>query len=427
MADSYGQHCNRCGFCLSVCPTYLAQGTEDASPRGRIQLIDFFSAHRVGSSEKLKEIISKCLMCGNCATICPAGINHPERYIRMREKMILDHGDMPEIKSLVYLLAKESRIRMAAGAAKIAQKIVPQVFAEKYRLGNIALKQFPVLNKVPFRAAARDAMTPMPGHKSKAASGLKYARVAYFTGCATNYLFDDTGFAVLNILRHMGVEVIIPEPQTCCGTPMLFHGGREKVKNNVNNNLACLDAQGIDAVIVDCPTCGAALKNDYPALAKEFGLDQDAANRVAGKVVDISAFIMAYENPEDFPQNDEAVRVIYHQPCHLRNHLPTPGSAQALLNALKGVEYTQALDMASCCGGGGTFFYEYPEVSRGIAKKKVANAKATGADLWVTDCSVCRINLGGYLDDPAGLTVVHPACVAAQFLPDLKGRTRYSN
>ena len=422
MADSYGQNCNKCGFCLSVCPTYQAQGTEDASPTARIQHIDFFSDHKVGSSEKLKDIISKCLMCGSCANICPAGINHPERYVRMREKMIQDHGDKPEIKSLVYLLAKESRIRMAAGAARMAQKIVPQVFAEKYRLGSIALKQFPVLNRVPFRTAARTAMAHKPGQKSKNVPALKYGRVAYFTGCATNYLFDDTGFAVLDILRHMGVEVIIPKTQTCCGIPMLFHGGREKVKSNVNTNLACLNAQGIDAVIVDCPTCGAALKNDYPRLAKEFGLDQDAANCVAEKVVDISTFIMVHARPEDFPQNDKTVRVTYHQPCHLRNHMPTPGSAQALLNALQGVEYTPALDMDSCCGGGGTFFYEYPEVSRGIATKKVVNAKATGANLWVTDCPVCRINLGGYLDDSADLTVVHPARLAAQSLPKLKGR-----
>jgi len=424
MADSYGQNCNRCGFCLSVCPAYLAQGTEDASPRARIQLMDFFSDHRLDSSEKLKEIISKCLMCGSCANICPAGINHPERYIRMREKMIRDHGDMPEIKSLVYLLAKESRIRMAAGAARMAQKIVPRVFAEKYRLGNIALKQFPVLNKVPFRAAARSAVGSMPGMKPNTGSGLKYGRVAYFTGCATNYLFDDTGFAVLDVLAHMGIDVIIPQAQTCCGTPMLFHGGREKVKNNVRTNLTCLDARGIDAVVVDCPTCGAALRNDYPGLAKAFGLDRDAANRVAEKVVDISTFIMAHARPEAFPKNNDMVRATYHQPCHLRNHMPFPESARALLNALAGVEYVQAPDMAACCGGGGTFFYEYPQVSGGIAEKKVANARATGAALWVTDCPVCRINLGGYLDESAGLTVVHPASLAARFLPGPEGRTR---
>lgn len=424
MADSYGQNCNRCGFCLSVCPTYKAQCTEDASPRARIQLIDFYSDNKIASSGKLKDIISKCLMCGSCANICPSGINHPQRYIRMRERMIRDHGERPEIKSLVYLLAKESRIRMAAGAAGIAQKIVPQIFAEKYKLGNIALKQFPVLNKVPFRAAARTELKRMPGRKSKASSAFKYGRVAYFTGCATNYLFDDTGFAVLDILRHIGVEVIIPETQTCCGIPMLFHGGRERVKNNVATNLACLDAQGIDAVIVDCPTCGAALKNDYPRLAKELGLNQDAASRVAQKVVDISTFIITHARPENFPQKEETIRVTYHQPCHLRNHMTNPGSAQALLNALRCVDYTPASDMDSCCGGGGTFFYEYPEISGGIAEKKVVNAKATGANLWVTDCPVCRINLGGYLDETAGLTVVHPARLASQFLPALKDSSR---
>ena len=423
MADSsYGQNCNRCGFCLSVCPTYKAQGTEDASPRARIQLIDFFADHKVGSSEKLQEIISKCLMCGSCANICPSGINHPERYVRMREQMIRDHGDRTEIKSLVYLLAKESRIRRAVGAAKMAQKIVPKVFAQKYKLGNIALKQFPVLNKVPFRSVSRTQTGARPEQKLNPASGLKYGRVVYFTGCATNYLFDDTGFAVLDILEHMGMEVIIPDTQTCCGIPMLYHGGREKMKKNLVTNLDCLDARKIDAVIVDCPTCGSALKNEYPKLATAFGLDQDRANRVAEKVVDISTFIMAHAQSEDFAQTGETVRVTYHQPCHLRNHMPTPASAQALLNALKDVEYTPASDMDSCCGGGGTFFYEYPDVSKGIATKKVANAKATGADLWVTDCPVCRINLGGYLDDPAGLTVVHPARLAAQSLTDPKNK-----
>nr|WP_319392499.1 (Fe-S)-binding protein [uncultured Desulfobacter sp.] len=424
MADSsYGQNCNRCGFCLSVCPTYQAQGTEDASPRARIQLIDFFADHKVDSSEKLQEIISKCLMCGSCANICPSGINHPERYVRMREQMIRDHGDRPEIKSLVYLLAKESRIRMAAGAAKMAQKIVPKVFAQKYKLGNIALKQFPVLNKEPFRSAARTQMGKRSEQTSNAVSDLKYGRVVYFTGCATNYLFDDTGFAVLDILAHMGLEVIIPGSQTCCGIPMLYHGGREKMEKNITANLACLDVPGIDAVIVDCPTCGSALKNEYPGLAKAFGLDQDRANRVAANVVDISTFIMAHAGPDDFAQTGEAVRVTYHQPCHLRNHMPTPASAQALLNVLKGVEYTPAPDMDACCGGGGTFFYEYPDVSKGIAAKKVANAKATGADLWVTDCPVCRINLGGYLDEPAGLTVINPARLAAQSLTNSKGPT----
>ena len=30
-------HCNRCGFCTSFCPTYLATGDESLSPRGHTQ------------------------------------------------------------------------------------------------------------------------------------------------------------------------------------------------------------------------------------------------------------------------------------------------------------------------------------------------------------------------------------------------------
>ncbi len=413
MTELYGQNCNKCGFCLSVCPTYKAQGTEDASPRARIQLIDALKENRVGSSEKLKEIISKCLMCGSCANICPSGINHYDRFMRMREQMIADHGDSVEIKSLVYLLARESRISMAAGAARVAQKLVPDAFARKYRLGNIPLKRFPSFNKVPFRQAARKRLTDASPKGQTAPDTLKYGRVLYFTGCATNYLFDDTGFATLEILRNLGVDVVIPEKQTCCGIPMIFHGGRIKAQSNIKTNLACLDVSGFDAVIVDCPTCGAALKNEYPALVKEFGLDQARADQIAEKVMDISTFLMTHGHPETFPAQTESVSVTYHQPCHLKNNMPHPSSSQALLKALPGVEYIPASDFNVCCGGGGTFFYEYPDLSRGMVDKKVANANATGARFWVTDCPVCRINLGGNLEESDTLSVVHPAFLAA--------------
>ena len=419
MTESYGQNCNKCGFCLSVCPTYKAQGTEDASPRARIQLIDALREDRVGSSEKLKEIISKCLMCGSCANICPSGINHYDRFMRMREQMIEDHGDSVEIKSLVYLLARESRIRMAAGAARVAQKLVPDAFARKYRLGNIQLKRFPSFNKVPFRQAAQKILKGVSPAVNPLSDTLKYGRILYFTGCATNYLFDDTGFATLKILKNLGVDVVIPESQTCCGIPMIFHGGRLRAKANIKTNLDCLDVTGFDALIVDCPTCGAALKNEYPALAEELGLDQTRANQIAEKVVDISTFLISHGVQNAFPDRTEPVSVTYHQPCHLKNNMPHPSSSQALLKALPGVEYIPASDFNVCCGGGGTFFYEYPDLSKGMVTQKIANANATKARFWVTDCPVCRINLGGNLEETSSLTVVHPALLAAGGLTSL--------
>lgn len=72
--------------------------------------------------------------------------------------------------------------------------------------------------------------------------------------------------------------------------------------------------------------------------------------------------------------------------------------------------------MEESCGGGGTFFYEYPELSRKMADKKIAGARKTGAKLWLTDCPVCRINLSGRLTAEDKIEMVHPARFLAQIL-----------
>ncbi|MCK5686204.1 (Fe-S)-binding protein, partial [bacterium] len=48
-----------------------------------------------------------------------------------------------------------------------------------------------------------------------------------------------------------------------------------------------------------------------------------------------------------------------------------------------------------------------PETSQQIVSKKVENAKATGADLWVTGCPGCSINLAGNLQETDTLSVEH--------------------
>jgi len=155
------QNCNKCGLCLSVCPVYKTLNQEHASPRARLQLINYYKNKKVLSSTGLKEIISKCLMCGSCTSICPSGINHYSQFMEMRTKMREDHGEKPAVKSLIYLLANEYRIKFAAGFAKFGQKIIPQDFIQKYNLGNIPLKKFPRLNDKPFRKAVPEIILPV--------------------------------------------------------------------------------------------------------------------------------------------------------------------------------------------------------------------------------------------------------------------------
>ncbi len=311
MSDTIASKCGKCGLCLAVCPVHRLLLEEQASPRARIQLIESYKRKKLPSSPYLKELINKCLMCGSCAANCPSGVDHYSHFMEMRQQMAKDHGDRLEIKGLVYLLAKEQRLRLAAGMARFGRSIVPGSFQKKYRLSNIAINNFPQLNKKPFRSMVAEEIPA----KTKR-SGTERGVVVYFTGCATNYIFAETGHATLELLTSMGYRVRIPKRQTCCSIPMLYHGAIEEARKNIEQNLQALKQDDAVAVIVDCPTCGSALKHEFPAMMKRWGEDSGPAEKIGAKVTDLMSFV--YDRRDslriDAQKVAEAGPVTYHAP-----------------------------------------------------------------------------------------------------------------
>ena len=400
MTEKPLQNCGKCGICLNACPVYKLLKEEQVSPRAKLQLIKAHDQHALASSPLLKDLIHKCLMCGSCSAACPSGIDHYSAFMEMRRQMVEAHGETPAIKSLIYLLAREYRIRFGARLARTGQKLMPAGIAEKFKLGNIPLKNFPEFNAVPFRKAHDEILLPQ---------GKPAGRVIYFTGCATNYLYDDTGAATIGILRHMGYEVVIPKDQVCCSIPLLFHGAKKAAMKNIVSNIKTLRDIEADAVLVDCSTCGEALKNEYPRLYETRDKHFSDAQRIASGVTGILSFINLHFDLLQFDAAvTEKISVTYHAPCHTRNTFQSHLIAEKLLQNLPNVTYHRTPDFDQCCGGGGTFFYEYPEISKKMVDKKIESAKATQATHWITDCPVCRMNLAGNMDEPDGLPVLHP-------------------
>src|SRR6202043_4256803 len=68
--------CVHCGFCIATCPTYVLDGNELDSPRGRIYLIkDMLENDRPASADVVKHI-DRCLSCLACMTTCPSGVHY---------------------------------------------------------------------------------------------------------------------------------------------------------------------------------------------------------------------------------------------------------------------------------------------------------------------------------------------------------------
>ena len=68
-----------------------------------------------------------------------------------------------------------------------------------------------------------------------------------------------------------------------------------------------------------------------------------------------------------------------------------------ILKAIQDIEYIEMPNADTCCGMGGTFSINFYDLSGKIAKKKVDGIVSTDADIVVTGCPGCEIQLIDHL------------------------------
>src|SRR5215212_9206858 len=109
--------CVHCGFCTATCPTYVLDGDERDSPRGRIYLIkDMLENDRPATPDVVKHV-DRCLSCLSCMTTCPSGVHymhlvdHARRYIEETYERPFPERMLRRVLSL--LLPYPARFRLA--------------------------------------------------------------------------------------------------------------------------------------------------------------------------------------------------------------------------------------------------------------------------------------------------------------------------
>lgn len=409
MDSKEAYRCGKCGICLQTCPVYKQMMDETVSPRAKVQLIKHYAEKSLPSSAHLNDIVSCCLMCGSCTANCPSGVNHKPLFMRARSLLVNEYGEDWKKRVLFHLLCHDDQLRLAAKFARLGRNTVLESIDREIKLGNLRLKQLPKFNQQPFRDQVPDVIEP---------KGPSRGTLVYFTGCGTHYLFEKVGHAVIQVLHRMGFRIEIPKGQVCCGLPIYFKGGLDGAKSNVLKNIALLNRPDVMAVITDCATCGSALGNSYPIILEEIGVDSRQAGELVKKVRDISEFLL--ENFQilapDLDPKLTALATTYHSPCHLRNSQGVESQVEQLLERLPNVSYIRTADFDTCCGGGGTFFYDYPDISKKIVEKKIKNARSTGARIWATGCPGCHLQLSGNLAPKDRITLHHPVQLVAAAL-----------
>jgi glycolate oxidase iron-sulfur subunit len=396
-------NCIKCGLCLTSCPVYKQLYYEGASPRGTVQLIKKILEGKLEPSENFHRLLFTCLLCETCTVNCPSGLKVDRLMKAMRAEMLDRFGLRWQKKMLFNLLTGSRLLPFFLFWGKTLGNSFLSLLPEESKMGTIPYSRLPRLNSKPLRNQYPEVI---PAAERK-------GRILYFTGCATHYLFENVGRSVIRILQRLGVEVIIPPEQMCCGLPIFLSGARKMALKNIQRNVEIFNRKDVEAIIVDCATCGAALKKEYAHILEEMGENAEAAREMGGKVRDISQYLAPFDL-EPFLGPVKA-RVTYHDPCHLLRSQGVKEEPRNLLRRIPDLELVEMAGADVCCGGGGTFQWEHPEVASGITGKKIQAIRETRAGLVASGCPGCRLQIHGNLGEET-IRVVHPVEVLAESL-----------
>jgi Fe-S oxidoreductase len=142
-----------------------------------------------------------------------------------------------------------------------------------------------------------------------------------------------------------------------------------------------IKATGAKAVITGCPYCSRTFNNktEYGEL-KESGVE----------VLHISQFLKDF----NFDVKTDK-RVTYHDPCDLGRHCGIYEEPREIIKKIAPdfVELEHHHAEALCCGAGGGVRGAYAKNSIAMARRRLEEVDASGAEILLTDCNSCVHNL----------------------------------
>ncbi|MDR2387101.1 MAG: (Fe-S)-binding protein [Deltaproteobacteria bacterium] len=406
--------CNRCGFCQSVCPTYLHSQDEVQVARARIYLTKLLieGKYDFTKDSQVAKKVDQCLLCGACTAACPASVKTDEIMVAARNDFASNRG-LKLFQKLVYrgLLPSKDRLEKVVALLNLYEKS-----------GARRLLYGQTLRRALDRLVYYDSFLPdklsQPARAGLAsvirAQGQAKLKIVYFLGCASNVFWAQTVRRSLAYLAARGVEIHLP-PSTCCGEPHRSSGDLEETRRLGLKNAPLIFQANYDFIVTDCSTCAKALSR-YDQFV---GADSKEGQRLRAflpKVLDLNTFVVeklgsisANLKPSSFS------RVTYHDPCHALRGLGIREAPRAILKAIPNLEFIELEGAEVCCGGAGSYGFNHPEMGGRLAESKRLRIAQSGADLVSTSCPACALQLGAGLKRAGqSIAMVHPVELLAE-------------
>ena len=237
------------------------------------------------------------------------------------------------------------------------------------------------------RLNARDRMRNVPDERRydyfkglDRSSGT--GKVGYFAGCIT-LLTPRTLSAMSAIFDAAGEEVWWADREggVCCGRPLKLAGETDSAHKMMKYNADLFRRHGITTLVTSCPICLKVFREDYDLPGVE--------------VLHHSEYILRLIRAGRLTPEHGTTRFTYHDPCELGRGSGIYDEPRAVIEAVgELLEPASTRENALCCGSSvaNTAISDGQQVQ--IARAVAGELEATGAEVIVTACPLCKKAIG---------------------------------
>jgi glycolate oxidase iron-sulfur subunit len=248
---------------------------------------------------------------------------------------------------------------------------------------------------------AREALSLVPDDmragdlpESSPTAGKSRGRVGFIRGCVMDVMFGPTNANSVKLLNAAGYDVVTPPTQGCCGALHAHNGNLAHAREAARTNIVAFEKLELDAIIINAAGCGSTLK-EYGHLLAEDSAWVERGKKFSSKVKDITEFLVT--NWPDFHSAfrtpHSALRVTYHDACHLAHAQRITKPPRELVKAVAGKNFVELPESDVCCGSAGTYNLTEPEMAERLQHRKTENLLRTSADIVVTSNPGCLLQI----------------------------------